>query len=181
MTYLIEHLTTELDETNRLAVYQDEFLYNYQDIIGDELGVFTLKVARGLKEIEGGKLTGELNSLARNVHEWQLESACRKYLTLTGLEFMEVNLQGYSPSEWATVLVYGDGPWINEAAKSLKAWFRGDVYTIAHEQLVTYTATNGNTIERWEVIDSLGGVLADSGDEIKALAFENFALEKAAA
>jgi len=54
MSYLIEYLTTELNETNRLAVYQDEFCYDYQELTGDELGVFTLKKAGGLKDIEAG-------------------------------------------------------------------------------------------------------------------------------
>lgn len=181
MNELNEYLTTELDATHRIAVYYDLSRYAYEDITGDMLGVFTLRNDTHLSRIEGGHLTDELKRLARNVHEWQLESAVRKYLTISGQCFKEIALQGYSQSDWATVLVYGDGPWITGAAEDLQRWFRGDIYTLAYQELTTYTAPNGNTIERWETLDSLGCVTADTQDEVMTVARDHFALEKVAA
>jgi hypothetical protein len=184
MTHLIEHLTINVDDTNRVAVYQDEAAYDYTDVTGDSVGVFTIAISRGYREVEGGELTGELNSIKRNVHHWQLESAVGKYLTLTNRPFKRVWLQGYDPNEWAEVFIYGDKfedatSWLDGAADSLKRWWRGDVYMVAHERLITYTAPNGNTKTEWETEAAIGCVTADYRSEIAQIAADFFSIELA--
>lgn len=185
MSYLNEYLTNQLDATNRIAVYYDEAVYSYEDVIGDGLGVFTIRKAWNQSDINEGEFKDELERLSNRLdymNAEQRESAVRKYLTITGQDFKIVELQGYSQSEWQTVIVYAKdtSEWLDGAIDGLKTWYRGDVYTLVHEQLITYTAPNGNMLERWESVDSIGSVLAETVDDVMAVALDHFNLETVA-
>lgn len=79
---------------------------------------------------------------------------------------MPVSLRGYSQGEWMDVILFeerdGGRPEdvqraaIDRVRHDLECWFRGDVYIIALEELITYTAPNGKTILRWEIVDGVG-------------------------
>lgn len=179
---------TELTGTTRLAAYYWHGSCDYTEITGEGLGVYTLAVADRLGEIKSGECTSDLDRLTRWLRPDQYERAIGLYMHLTGRSWQVVSLRGYSQGEWADVIIYGDagpdGKWVNDrhAADDLKAWFRGDLYTVAHESLETYqNAKTGETLQRWESIDSVGLVvlsdsytLADAGrDHFGAGIFED--------
>jgi hypothetical protein len=72
-----------------------------------------------------------------------------------------LQLVGSSQSEWADIVIYATAGDITEwgpIAREVKAWFAGEVYTLTLEERITYTAPNGNTLDRWELVDSVGSV-----------------------
>ncbi len=162
-------LELQLDDTNRLTAYHDDYCHDLEDFIGDGFGVYTLAIARDLSPIKNGDLTSDLDRLTRSVHSWQVQSAVGKYLAISGKHYRKVSLQGYSQGDWAEVFIYADEEWILEpnSADTLKAWFRGDIYTVCHEVLHTYTeAFTGRTLTRWETEDSLGGCLVEREEDL---------------
>ena len=168
----------DINETTRLTAYRDEYYYDLEDFVGDGFGVYTLAISRDLNHIKTGDLTSDLDRLTRNVHAWQVQSAVGKYLAISNKHYRKVSLQGYSQGDWAEVFIYADEEWILEpnSADTLKAWFRGDIFTVCHEVLHTYTdLTNGNTIERWETEDSLGACIIEREEDLLNYA-EDFAL-----
>jgi hypothetical protein len=94
-------------------------------------------------------------------NEWE-RAAITRHLTRAGYDCTFAELRGYSQGEWLDAVIYAKAGEITDLAETVEeinAWFRGDVYTLALEELVTYTAPNGSTIERWEAEDSIGGVI----------------------
>jgi hypothetical protein len=171
-------LMLQIDDNNRLTAYYDNYYYSVDDFIGDGFGVYTLAIARNLSPIKTGDLTSDLDRLTRNVHSWQVQSAVGKYLAISGKHYRKVSLQGYSQGDWAEVFIYADEEWIMEqdSAKTLEAWFRGDIFTVHHEVLHTYTeAFTGRTLTRWETEDSLGACIVESEEDLITYA-EDFAL-----
>jgi hypothetical protein len=178
MTYLNEYLTLEISPTERVAVYQEEGCYPVEDFVGDELGIFTLHKDRFLSNIEQGDYTKELHELVDKVNRDQEQSAIGKYLSTAGFKYKFVSLRGHSQSEWAEVVIYGKEDWMLSNEDTLKAWFRGDVFTLAHEKLVTFTSPDSDrTIDSWEIIDSIGGVMLENYEDTKDFARNDFGID----
>jgi hypothetical protein len=94
-------------------------------------------------------------------NEWE-RAAITRHLTRAGYDCTFAELRGFSQGEWLDAVIYAKAGEIRDLAETvdeINAWFRGDVYTLALEELVTYTAATGSTIERWEAEDSIGGVI----------------------
>lgn len=175
--------TLDISETQRLAVYPDYGTYSYDELTGEGLGVYTLDIVRGYSDIKGGPCTDDLDRLTRHLDRDLHERAIGLYLYLNNRTYKRLSLRGYSQGEWAEVIVYADagddGKWLESpnATSELEAWFRGDVYTVAHESLEVYTnLKNGDLIERWESSDAVGMVtlsndytLADAGRDLFGL------------
>jgi hypothetical protein len=106
----------------------------------------------------GGTYASGWSTTGRDIWE---QCAIFKHFTRAGLDCHFLQLVGSSQSEWADIVIYADAGDITDwqpIAREVKAWFAGQVYALALEELVTYTAPNGNTIERWESLDNIGGV-----------------------
>ena len=177
MTYLNDYLTLEISPTERVAVYLDEDYFPVEDFVGDELGIFTLHKDRHLSNIEQGDHHAALHELMDRVNRDQEESAIGKYLSLHNLVYKFVSLRGYSQSDWADVVIYGTEPWMLLNEDSLKAWFRGDVFTLCHEKRVTFTSEDSDrVIEEWEVIDSIGAVMLDTPEDVIDFARTDFGI-----
>jgi hypothetical protein len=163
-------LMLRLDDTNRITAYFDTYGYSVDDFIGDGFGVYTLRIARDLNHIKTGDLTDDLDRLTRNTHSWQHESAIGKYLAINNKHYRRVSLQGYSQGDWAEVFIYADEEWIThkDSAKTLEAWFRGDIFTVHHEMLHTYTDDDNpnKTLELWESEDALGSCIVESEEDL---------------
>lgn len=178
MSNLNEYLTLEISETERVAVYQDEYSHPVEDFVGDELGIFTLHKAQWLHSIEQGTETALLHRLMDKVNRDQEQSAIGKYLATAGFDYRFVSLTGYSQSEWADVVIYGRGDWVHNSMDTLLAWFRGDIYSLAHERLVTFTSPDSDrVIKSWETIDSIGGVMLENYEDTKDFARNDFGIE----
>lgn len=172
--------THELTDTTRLAAYYDDAAYEWHEVTGEGLHMYTLDIARNYFAMNAGPCTDDLDRLTRNLDRDLHERAIGLYLYLSNRTYKRLSLRGYSQGEWAEVIVYADagddGKWLESpnATSELEAWFRGDVYTVAHESLEVYTnLKNGDLIERWEVVESCGMVtlsdkytLADAGRDI---------------
>jgi hypothetical protein len=170
----------EFTPTDRINLYYDTDQYDLEWIIGEEVGVYTIDIARNFHPIEQGERTKDLDRLIRNLaNEYRTDWRERKlraielYMNLAGLDYIYTSLRGHSQSDWAEVIVYAnptDRVDLQSCAEAMNDWFSGEVYTIVHEKLYTYTNPNGNTIERWEIEDSIGSILPVKGQD-----FENMA------
>ena len=170
----------EFTPTDRINLYYDTDQYDLDWILGEEVGVYTIDIERNFKAMENGPRTKDLDRLIRNLKsgfrtDWRERKtrAIELYLNLAGLEYRQVSLRGSSQSDWADVIIYAnpdDRVDLESCAEALADWFRGEVYTIVHEKLEVYTSPNGNTIERWELQDSIGSILPVKGQD-----FENMA------
>jgi hypothetical protein len=175
--YLNEHLTLEISPTERVAVYIEQDYFPVEDFVGDELGIFTLHKDRSLSNIERGEHSPALYELLNRVNRDQEESAIGKYLSLHNLHYKFVTLRGYSQSDWADVVIYADDPAILDSDESLKSWFRGDVFMLCHEQLITFTSSDSDrVIEQWETLDSIGAVILDTPEDVIDFAKVDFGI-----
>jgi hypothetical protein len=148
-----------------------------EDFVGDELGIFTLHKDRSLSNIERGEHSAALHELLDRVNRDQEESAIGKYLSLHNLHYKFVSLRGYSQSDWADVVIYGREEWMLSNEDTLKSWFRGDVFTLSHEQLITFTSSDSDrVIEQWETLDSIGAVILDTPEDVIDFAKVDFGI-----
>jgi len=178
MTYLNEYLTLEISPTERVAVYQEDGCHPVEDFVGDELGIFTLHKDRSLSNIEQGTENGLLGRLMDKVNRDQEESAIGKYLATAGFYYKFVSLRGYSQSEWADVVIYGKEEWMLLNEDTLKSWFRGDIYTLIHQKLATFTSEDVDIVlKEWYTVDSIGGVMLDNYEDTKDFARNDFGIE----
>ena len=171
----------EFSPTERIKLYYDTDQYDLEWILGEEVGVYTIDIARNFHPIEQGKRTKDLDRLIRNLNcdyrtDWRERKlrAIELYMNLAGLDYRHVSLRGPSQSDWADVIIYADPTDrvdLESCEEALGDWFRGEIYTIAHETLEVYTnPANGNTIERWEIEDSIGSILPVKGQDFEDMA-----------
>jgi hypothetical protein len=170
----------EFTPTDRITLYYDDDQYDLDWILGEEVGVYTIEIERSFRALESGPRTKDLDRLIRNLHsgfrtDWRERKlrAIELYMNLSGLEYRQVSLRGPSQSDWAEVIIYAspdDRVDLEACEEGLRDWFRGDVFTIAHEKLEVYTNHSGNTIERWELQDSIGSILPVRGQDFEDMA-----------
>jgi hypothetical protein len=175
--YLNEHLTLEISPTERVAVYIEQDYFPVEDFVGDELGIFTLHKDRSLSNIERGEHSQALHELMDRVNRDQEESAIGKYLSLHNLHYRFIKLRGYSQSDWADVVIYGTEEWMLLNDDTLQSWFRGDVFTLAHEKLATFTSADTDLVlDKWITLDSIGAVILDTPEDVIDFARTDFGI-----
>ncbi len=163
----------EISPTTRVKAYYDTDA-ELDWVIGDDVNIYTVRPLMRYS-FDRGELNRELGYINSNVERHQEQSAMGKYLALAGYNYSFVQLQGYSQGEWAEVVVYTKEDFdLAGTAYALNEWFKGDVYTIALEELEVYTSPSGNTIERWEIIDSVGGFIFSDDYTFEKAAREHF-------
>jgi hypothetical protein len=162
-----------IDETHRYSVYPDSYNAGETPWLEGDYQIFTTRISRDLYPLlTRDEHTDALQDIV-DQHEWNTRvggdqprtDALMTYLDQNGMAGKLVKLNGYTQSEWAEVLVYRPKHESDELTwdiRILRQWFAGDVYIIAYEELITYTAPNGNTIERWETVDCSGGQYLDN-------------------
>jgi hypothetical protein len=172
----------EFTPTDRINLYYDTDQYDLEWIIGEEVGVYTMDIARNFNPIEQGKRTKDLDRLLRNLKsgfrtDWRERKAraIELYMNLAGLNYHYATLRGHSQGDWAEVIIYSDPDDrvdLESCAEAMNDWFAGEVFTIVHEKLHTYTDSLNpiSKIERWEIEDSIGSILPVKGQD-----FENMA------
>jgi len=148
----------------RVALYYaDGVSFDIDEIYGDNIGVFDLTTSGSQYGLNNGIFTTDLDRLTWNIDYWdkrdRRERAAELFLELNEYDYRTITLSGSSQSEWARVIVYSDranGAEIDldNAVKMIRNWFRGEVYEMALENLVVYTAEDGAQITRWENEDS---------------------------
>lgn len=171
-----------INDTTRVRAYYDEDSYSLDYVVGDDLGVYTLDISRGYKDIAQGEYTKELGYLQDKLTRDQWESGVGKYLALAGMTYKFVSLRGYSQGDWADVVIYTNDTYdLTASAEALDTWFKGDVYTVCLEKLHTYTeSSTGQTIERWEIEDSIGCITFSDDYTLETVANDYFTLAQVA-
>lgn len=180
----------EIDSTTRITAYYDDFPYSFEDLCGDDFGVQTLRIARNFNEISSkdeareaiAEIVARFNYHTHDNYEELRERWIGWWLSQNGYAYEFLCLRGYSQGDWADVVIYtpmDNAEYLKHQRQALENWFRGDVYVIARENLETYVNTidSDNTIERWEMADSIGGVMLEDSDELLAYAKDTWDLE----
>jgi hypothetical protein len=153
-----------LNNNQRLALWPEYGPISFDEILGDFIGVQTLDIDRGLAPIEtkdehSDQIAQIVERHGRRGEE--TETAISKHLTRAGLSYEFVSLRGYSQSDWAEVVIYGDKEFfgrLTTEATVLDAWFKGEVYNLTLETLKTYKAEDGESLGRWEIEDAIGQI-----------------------
>ena len=173
--------TVDLTETTRLTAYLDTDNYHWQDVTGEGLNVqpiqFFDRYNRNILSSDD-KHQQNIARLVDSFHYYNhernyaelRERAVSLYLNSCGLPHRFVTLKGYSQGERIDVVIYGDtaeDTWILEpnSHDGLNAWFAGDIFTVCFEKLETWTSSNGDTRQEWEVVDGFGCCLLEEGEK----------------
>jgi hypothetical protein len=177
----------QLTESTRITARYDTMTYAIEDIIGDECGVVSLEIARNLMPIKQDLwATGLADDILRLTDNFIYkdselrERAITRYLNLKDCDSLIVNLQGYSQSEWARVVIFntrGSDQKLTDIKNALDEWFKGDIYSIHSQVLETYTNDTdpSDKIYDWQTRDSLYCNLAtDKGIESDLAGYETF-------
>jgi hypothetical protein len=168
-----------LDDKTRAVAYYETSQIDLSEVMGDEFGVYTISNARWHNAVTQGPLTDGLNRLlqARDNYDWsddRFQRAIELYLAMHGMNHQFLTLQGYSQGEWHEVVVYGDYD-LKDSIRTLRDWYRGDIYVITLERLHVYTEeATGQTIERWEIEEAIGAVILDDHYTIEECVKDNF-------
>ena len=181
---------TTLDNGQRLALWPEYGQISYEEILGDLIGVQTLDIDRGLTPIQ--TKDEHRDQIAQIIerhgrHGEKTETAISKHFTRAGLSYEFVSLRGYSQSDWAEVVMYGDKEFFGNLrleANVLDAWFKGEIYNLTLESLKTYKAEDGESLGRWEIEDAIGQIcisksygLKDFDIDWDTLALDSFGLD----
>jgi hypothetical protein len=166
---------TTLNNGQRLALWPELEQWQFDDIVGDLIGVQTLSVARFLSEIKTeDKHRGPIAEIVER-HGGQTketETAISKHLSRAGMNYQFVSLRGYGQGDWAEIVIYADAETVgnlNGAADEVKAWFRGDIFTLSLDTLKTYQAADGESLARWETEDALSLIVISDSYGMKNL------------
>jgi hypothetical protein len=173
----------EISSTERINLYYDTDTYDMDWIVGDELGVYTIDIARNFHHIQQGERGDDLDRLIRNLYldhrtDWRERKlrAIELYMHMAGLNYKYISLRGHMQSDWADIVIYGNDMDLDSCVEALDAWFSGEVFTMVHEKLHTYTdiLNPASTIERWEVEDSIGCITFGKGYDFEQSARDHF-------
>lgn len=153
----------EVNDTTRITAYASEHYEGIAEVLqgrGDA-GIQTIRNHQWLSPIATNDVQADTISRISYSYQWRYDQASKveevftRYLSLSGIPFIQKTLRGYSPSEWHDVVIYG----LEEHAtvehlealfEDIDAIYKGDVFELRVERLITYTAENGNTLSRWE-------------------------------
>ncbi len=179
---------------DKIVAYYDEYSHSLEDMIGDYFGVSTLRIDRGHRAIELHTLDNRIEgAIARfkdafnpYSHANYLElrqHAISRYLHSLGYSCKFVDLRGYSQGDWAELVIYLENSMfethldpaiaLESTANAIKAWFRGDIYVVQHERKKIWTSGE-DTMETWETVDSIGGIMFEDTWEFMSVAYDYF-------
>lgn len=158
-----------LGDKHRVAIHrQDSFTEN--PLIYTDIGCFPIQAARGFNGIFAGD-EGLLQELRREFENSEAPTTGDRRNELVhylereyGMTVISVNLRGHSQGDWMDVILWHKSDpnlggeqasltILDHVSRELGCYFRGDVYELSLEELITYTASNGKTIERWEPVE----------------------------
>lgn len=169
----------ELDNNTRITAYYDNYPYDLPELVGDNFGIQTLNISKDYREINFSdevmdiveRVKNSVNYFTHNNYQEKRERILSFWLSRRGYCFEFITLRGYSQSDWADVLVYTklDQDYLNHRISELKDWFRGDVFIVAVERKKVFIASDGETLERWDIEDSVSGVLVDNESEFEQI------------
>lgn len=177
----------QLNETTRFtAQYEDTYLNPLDSVIGDDIGIFILRpedkyTFDDVRSEHYGALDHfrlAFNHYTQSNYVELREEAISRYLGLFGLRSLFTTLRGYSQSEWADVVIYArsedSNAYLEDSLKDIQRWFRGDMFTINHEEAKEFVAEDGERLTIWRTVDSIGGCFVDSNEDLYEMAQATF-------
>lgn len=169
-----------MGDKHRIALHRQDLVeISPLDFMDDgDVGCFPIRMARGYNGLFAGdkNLLEELRQEFENSEAPDIDGRQNELIHYLerehGMEVLPVSLRGHSQGDWMDVLLWykpnpelGGGSGVAvaravllELARDLQCYFAGDVYQLVVEELITYTAPNGNTIERWETVEDVDPV-----------------------
>lgn len=158
--------TIALGDNYRYALYHDTDYFDYLRDYDHVFAVYSMDYPGRLGPLEldtygaNDGLEFMLNYRGGIDSRDDDETAARKHLARAGYNCEFVALRGYSQGEWHDVVIYWpDNMDLTGLWDELRAWYRGDVFAVHLEQLVSYYGTNGRHLEQWESVDSVCQVI----------------------
>nr|DAW17391.1 MAG TPA: hypothetical protein [Caudoviricetes sp.] len=165
----------QISETERATADYSQCQTHYSDFIGDDVELFVIESFRDdyshlsadnehAKAIR--RFVESFNYYSHTNWRELLQRAISLYFHSKGLDCIFTDLRGYSQSEWATVVIYSTdrecNDYLNQTAKTIDSWFKGDYYDISLESAKVYTAQDGDTITQWQVEDVMYCVMIEN-------------------
>jgi hypothetical protein len=154
--------TIEIDDKTRYALYLDTWTFDYlKEWEWDGLGVFTLRKSKWNSELELDALglNNRLREIRGNDFIDNEKVAIATAISRAGYSYQFESLN--DSSYWHEIVIYWDDKQITSIdgiLDELRAWYCGEVYSVALETLETYVGRY-RTIEQWEVSDSVSQVI----------------------
>lgn len=180
----------EVNEDNRLATYLDETYYGFDEVLGDMVGMQPFAWHEDYRANAFSSDDDHRANIARLVDAFHYynhpnnylelrERAISLYFSLAGLYFQACTLRGNSQGDAVQVFLYGDGDWATSRGlrDTAEAWFSGEVYLLAHEVRTVWRNDDGETMETWDIADSVGCMLFDDEYTPEVAGAEHFQLE----
>lgn len=169
-----------IDDNTRIAVYPDYQVECPTEYWGNDIGIFTVSQARDLSplSVELDDINLRLANIQYNSSDFS--GALDKLFRRAEMNYRVLHLQGYSQGEWLEAIIYGtvDDDVLASTGRELDQWFKGDVYTLSLETLVTYAsvADTSDTHTHWQAEESVSGVYVDAYayDDVMAEAMQHF-------
>lgn len=103
--------------------------------------------------------------------------AVELYAKQLGYSGITKTVRGYSQGEWLDVFVYC----ADEYAEHLPAYltefenyFKGEIWNVTLQRSKVFTAADGETVEIWQDVDTLGGFITDDQNKLNEYALEAF-------
>ena len=160
--------TYELNDDQRIVVYQDDDYFDYLTEWDHDFVLFTISSATNLGNLEldnfgiNERLMGVMEC---HEHSWNHETtnkALGKAIERAGYDYKFLNLKGLSQGEWHYLVAYWDKELMGDASGTwdeLESWYREGTALVSLQTKVVYTSPNGSTIELWETEETIGRVL----------------------
>ena len=168
--------TLEISKKYRYALYWDTDYFDYLTEWDHEWGLYSMDYPGRLGKLEldthglNQDLAFMLNYRGGIDAREDDELAATKHLARKGFECQFLALRGSSQGEWHDVVIYWPKSCnYRDTWEELREWYRGMVYDVSLEELVSYYGSNGRHMEIWETTESIGRVMFTGTD--------NFTLE----
>ena len=161
--------TIEIDANTRVSVY-------YSDCPG-EAPVSWYGDAVVFHWLDDGDASDNYNdadavavrgAMPYNATPGEVFDALRKHYSRAGFAtgYMHTSARDYRPAFLAVKPGYGTP---KALAEEMNAFFNGDVYALAVEKRIPWTAPDGRTRYEWESIDAIGDCYIDPFDDAEVL------------
>lgn len=152
----------KLTDGRRLAIWPELGAIELTEIIGDLASYQTIEIARNFKDIstndEHREPIAEILEQYKRGNIADYEVAIAKHLERANMDFRFLSLRGYSPSEWAEIVLYAPKNLfenLTAVSNDIKGWFAGDIYTVTLDTLKLFVAQDGEIRAEWQTEDSL--------------------------
>ncbi len=153
----------EINETLKVSLYLEEWSYSIFDALGDGFGVYMINsdfrhhnlgdLGQNIAQVLEGVDYARYSQIRRRYDD-DLTEALSRMFKRQNRDFKLICLTNYHEATLA--VVYGleaEDKITSGLADALDAWFKGEIYTMALEELAVYTnLANGDTLNKFRFV-----------------------------